>query len=568
MHVNTGFPLFLILAGLLLMGGFVLAIALAAWSKTRIFGVVLLAVLGVGLLGMMVLVPWVAIRTDRPANVVDSSADVSESFEQAQFHYGETHEPLRGMPPAPEGIEYQELPGISGGWSSSTPHVGEHPSPDVPHVDHYGSAMATYEVRHKRGSLSLLSLIVVLAAVLLIILLSRERSRGLAVGMMASICLAGVFGGAVLWFYMAARHREAARHVEVKQMAVEQAYSRHLEHRKSEAGRFDPLPPQHGLIPIYEDTVKATGPVPDGPAPTDPQIATAIANNAPEREPIAGAPPEPVAVTQAESAANIAESASADAVADSPSASVAVSEHDEATSVDAIATEVAQGETSRYASAVASGVSDTVSDDVARDVGSEPGFAAAPSPERARPAWVDASPKRIGSNAYQKTVQVGPYSTEQEIEQQLNHVLMFAVADYSRQLVGDVSALGSNYSHRTLYQAGITPAYIRQNFCIDEHTELEEKPYGTMRTAYVLMEFDQDDNRRLAARWREVRRQQGVLLASSGGLFVLSLLGVFFGYLKLDTLTKGYYSLRLKLAAVVVILGILAVGAAVFDSIT
>jgi hypothetical protein len=145
---------------------------------------------------------------------------------------------------------------------------------------------------------------------------------------------------------------------------------------------------------------------------------------------------------------------------------------------------------------------------------------------------------------------------------------MFAVADYSRQLVGDISALGSSYTHRTLYRAGITPAYVRQNFCVDEYTELAEKPYGTMRTAYVLMEFDQEDNRELAARWREVRREQGVLLASSGGLLVLSLLGVVFGYLKLDTLTKGYYSLRLKLAAAVVILGIICLGALLFDSIT
>ena len=56
-----------------------------------------------------------------------------------------------------------------------------------------------------------------------------------------------------------------------------------------------------------------------------------------------------------------------------------------------------------------------------------------------------------------------------------------------------------------------------------------------------------------------VQRRVGV--AAGGMGLVIIVLGTLFGYLKLDTATRGYYSGRLKLAAAAVILSAVTLGA-------
>ena len=173
--------------------------------------------------------------------------------------------------------------------------------------------------------------------------------------------------------------------------------------------------------------------------------------------------------------------------------------------------------------------------------------AAAEGPKVVRPAWVDQKPHRQGRD-YITTVKVGPYATIEECRQALPAELRRVVERYSDEWL-DSPGAGR--------RAALPMSYIQDEIVTQEWITPHQSEYfatNGMLWNYAQLRFDDDDRRLIQRRFHDaaVAERLGYTGAWSG--MVLLLIGTLFGYLKLDTATKGYYTGRLKLAAAATIL--------------
>jgi hypothetical protein len=174
--------------------------------------------------------------------------------------------------------------------------------------------------------------------------------------------------------------------------------------------------------------------------------------------------------------------------------------------------------------------------------------AAAPAPAAAKkpPAWVDEPPRLLG-DTYQMTVRVGPYTTRQECEAVLPGKLQEALNQYVETCLGEPA--GTRY-------VALPYAFLRQEVVRGEwEEEIQSPSVGRMTQLHVLLQFDRKvKNRIVDERRRAV--VAGRLWMTGGGLaWVLWLLAVMYGYLRIDLKTGGVYRRRLRFAAVLAILG-------------
>ena len=80
-----------------------------------------------------------------------------------------------------------------------------------------------------------------------------------------------------------------------------------------------------------------------------------------------------------------------------------------------------------------------------------------------------------------------------------------------------------------------------------------------MYQTHALMVVDADFGERVLALWKEKKASNRLLQTGLGSGVVLLLLGSLFGYFRLDTATRGYYTGRLQFATAGAILAIVAV---------
>ncbi|MFV2069595.1 MAG: hypothetical protein ACC645_21735 [Pirellulales bacterium] len=179
------------------------------------------------------------------------------------------------------------------------------------------------------------------------------------------------------------------------------------------------------------------------------------------------------------------------------------------------------------------------------------------------PTWVRTTPKLVGS-VYRRTIVSDPFSTDRECQQQLDDEMMLITCQYIDDLLGlrprsglRDEAQDMTRAHRRLAHMKITPAYLRQTICKDEYHETVDTPVnelagadmGRMRRIHLLMEFDGDVRADIKDRWREAELAGRLSTVGGGVALLIGCIAVVFGYLKLDTATKGYYTRRLQLAA-------------------
>ena len=81
-----------------------------------------------------------------------------------------------------------------------------------------------------------------------------------------------------------------------------------------------------------------------------------------------------------------------------------------------------------------------------------------------------------------------------------------------------------------------------------------------MVQSYVLLEFNDSARRELQQMWRSELISTRLWHTGVLGGLVLTVLGTIYSYLRLDTLSKGYYTGRLRLAAAAIISAAAAVG--------
>lgn len=169
-------------------------------------------------------------------------------------------------------------------------------------------------------------------------------------------------------------------------------------------------------------------------------------------------------------------------------------------------------------------------------------------PRPPRPAWMDAETGKIG-NLYRTRITVGPYLSRAECENDLPETLQKAVRTYAARLLGEEKA-----AHVSLSASYIDDHIVRSEWEERRQTTIDELVY-----LHQLLEFDGDAKGRIEASYRQAVVYDRLAYIAGGGGALLGLLTVLFAYLKLDTLTRGYYTGRLRLTATAAILALAAI---------
>ena len=187
-------------------------------------------------------------------------------------------------------------------------------------------------------------------------------------------------------------------------------------------------------------------------------------------------------------------------------------------------------------------------------------------PAKPKPDWVTSPPKRI-RGSFQRVIESGPFTTVDECDRRLNELMTMATAEYMDDLYGTdefarefnspiMNLSENNPPHRVvrarLSRLSITPGYIRDHICKDNYVDTVQRSVGPMKQVYVLMEFDEEVKNNLHRRWKDRQLEGRLAVVGVGSSAVLLLLGTVFGFFKLDTATKGYYTKRLIFGALLV----------------
>ncbi len=196
----------------------------------------------------------------------------------------------------------------------------------------------------------------------------------------------------------------------------------------------------------------------------------------------------------------------------------------------------------------------------------------------ARPAWVDESPKRTG-NTRREVIVTEPYATVDECYQAGDIYLLLKTYQRMQELVGNPysdrplpsltfangqviaevvsngqgSPLWADARLRTLSDAGIGVDYVRREIVAKdpksnesrEFVETVEQSFGPMKKLYLQIEFTPATDRDLRLLWDSHKRNARFAMVGAGAGSLLTLLGMAFALLKIDTWTKGYYTKRL-----------------------
>lgn len=182
-----------------------------------------------------------------------------------------------------------------------------------------------------------------------------------------------------------------------------------------------------------------------------------------------------------------------------------------------------------------------------------------------RPAWVDRDPVQVG-DACQISVSSGPQEKMAECPPALDLQLKKAVAAYIDNYFGPEPAGKCRVSDIIWYDLG----YIKKHL-VKHGSTFEEKlqmSFGPMYRMHALLEFgpefrkELEDRRVTLKRYARERalayRLRGLALGFGA---VLCFLSVVYGYFRLDTATRGYYTGRLQFLAATAILIVIVAGA-------
>lgn len=183
-----------------------------------------------------------------------------------------------------------------------------------------------------------------------------------------------------------------------------------------------------------------------------------------------------------------------------------------------------------------------------------------------RPEWVETEPL-TADDRYEVAVESGLHLRKRTAQQALYEEVKSIVDKYvNNYLESEFASTLVNYSIGESDDAGSRTMILRldgKSYPIgsERFDEQVEFDYGVMNQSHLLVKLDQDIQNALDLRWREVRATSRLLQTGLGGGALLLLLGTMFGYLKLDTATRGYYTGRLQFGAAAAILAIVAAGA-------
>jgi len=181
-----------------------------------------------------------------------------------------------------------------------------------------------------------------------------------------------------------------------------------------------------------------------------------------------------------------------------------------------------------------------------------PGEASPESPDGGAselPEWVRKGSHRIGQD-YFALAETEYCATELQCREALQEQILAVARNYLDTVLGPGAGT----------QVDLDLEYLRDEVLVEEYFHPLETSVGSGWQGYALLCFDPEAKSYLTGLYKaSVLRERLYSLAYVGGI-VLAILAVAYAYLKLDTATKGYYTNRLKFAALLLILTILGVG--------
>jgi hypothetical protein len=177
-------------------------------------------------------------------------------------------------------------------------------------------------------------------------------------------------------------------------------------------------------------------------------------------------------------------------------------------------------------------------------------FATDPKPVEAeltsapRPEWMKEALTPTRDFVERRVVHIDRYSTIDELQAELPAHL--------RDAMNEFMAKNIDYSAPDLVK--LPPGYVVDHGILaDRWTEVsrdhEDSLGQPMYSLHVLLQFDKNVRNDLQLRYEQAKVGYRLGAFGVGGGLLLSLLATLYGYLKLDTLTKGFYTGRLRLAA-------------------
>lgn len=185
--------------------------------------------------------------------------------------------------------------------------------------------------------------------------------------------------------------------------------------------------------------------------------------------------------------------------------------------------------------------------------------AASSTADPARPDWVGQT-SGLDGEVYRHIAYVGPYETAGECDREEPEEVRRAVRRYAEELLPihfPGAEIDAELAYASLEQ--IAPTVSIYDETIDSPT------LGPMIQRHLKVEFDGAVKRQIVAGYRQAVVSRRLAFTGIYSGLALACLGAVFGYLRLDTATRGYYSGRLKATTGAFLLAAAATGAVVWQ---
>ena len=172
--------------------------------------------------------------------------------------------------------------------------------------------------------------------------------------------------------------------------------------------------------------------------------------------------------------------------------------------------------------------------------------------------WVGTPPQKV-KGVYRMPIEVGPYATREECDQELPKELHAAIDRYAATYLGR-GARG---------QVRLPIDYVKSEIVKDECERKKEvkispegqpEKFADVLYVHVLLEFDRAVNARIEEEWNKALVAERLGGVGALGVLVFVLLGAVWSYLKIDLATGGAYRGRLRLVAAALVLIAIVVG--------
>jgi hypothetical protein len=172
--------------------------------------------------------------------------------------------------------------------------------------------------------------------------------------------------------------------------------------------------------------------------------------------------------------------------------------------------------------------------------------------EANRPDWVLSGPVRHGPHSI--VVCSYPKVRDLDSRKSLDLEIKRVTDEYiNEHLSSDFAATLLSYDMNSIKRHLVPEENIY-------HERIEISELGNLHQRHALVEFDPRFRLEIERRWDRIVAKSRVIQTGAGVIGILALLGVAFGYFRLDTATRGYYTGRLQFVAAMGILGLIASG--------